>query len=238
MRLIQLYETDSTNTWLKSNSDGLSHGDAVTAFRQTAGRGRMGHTWLDSDGMLPVSVLLEAPADVSAVTLCAAVAVCRALEHIASEELGIKWPNDIVCRGHKLCGILCESFRKCDRTYIICGFGVNISQPSEYFGSAGIPYGGSLLSVLGVVADRFTLAEDIAKLCAELCMRPFSEVYDEYRRRCVNLGREVRLIQNDMERTAFAEDIAYSGALVCRDDNGSFEVASGEVSVRGLYGYV
>lgn len=238
MRLIQLSETDSTNTWLRNNFSGLSHGDAVTAIKQTSGRGRMGHIWLDSDGMLPLSVLLDAPADASTVTLCAAVAVCRILEPVVGSQLGIKWPNDIVHHGQKLCGILCESFRSGDRTYIICGIGVNVSQPAEYFRRVCLPHGGSLLSVAGVVADRIALAEGIARLCAELCAHPFCEVYEEYRQRCVNLGREVRLIKNGVERIAFAEDIADSGALVCRDDNGIFEVSSGEVSVRGLYGYV
>lgn len=198
----------------------------------------MGHDWLGSEGMLPLSVFLDAPNAAAAVTLGAALAVCRVLEPVIGSQLGIKWPNDIVYHGQKLCGILCESFRDGDRTCIICGIGVNVSQPAEYFQCIGLPHGGSLFSAAGVTADRSVLAADIAAACADICLLPFADIYKEYRQRCVNLGREVRLIQNGAERVAFAEDVSDSGALVCRDANGSFEVSSGEVSVRGLYGYV
>lgn len=237
MSLITLDSVPSTNTWLKERCEEYSHGDAVTALRQTEGRGRVGHTWLDSEGMLALSMLLKSPSHVDTLTLRASIAVCCALEPLIGEQLHIKWPNDIILRGHKLCGILCESVHKCDGQNVICGIGVNISQPTEYFVQAGIPYGGSVKSLTGKQPERTALIAALTEqliCCAE---KSFDEIVGEYRRRCITIGREVRII-GAQERTAFAEDISESGSLVCRDENGSFAVNSGEVSVRGLLGYV
>lgn len=238
MKLIQLAEVGSTNTWLKQHRAELCHGDAVTALRQTEGRGRMGHAWLCEDGMLPLSVLLCKPSSPETVTLAAGAAVCAVLEELVGERVMIKWPNDIVLRGGKLCGILCESVCERDNIDIICGVGVNIGQSAEYFTAAGIPHGCSLMSACGLAPDRIQLAKALTERIVQYCEKPFSALYDEYRARCVTLGREVRLISGDTQRTAFAEDIAQSGFLVCRDENGRFEVNSGEVNVRGLWGYV
>lgn len=237
MSLITLAEVSSTNTWLKERCGELSHADAVTALRQTAGRGRIGHEWLGHDGMLPLSVLLKDIPEPETLTLRASIAVCRAMEPLIGEELSIKWPNDIILKGHKLCGILCESIVKCDSRCIICGVGINLTQPAEYFAQAGIPHGGSVLSLTDVTLDRESAAQRISQQVTELSRMSLAEVIGAYRERCVTLGREVRLL-GKTERTAFAVDINDSGALLCRDDSGDFAVSSGEVSVRGLLDYI
>lgn len=237
MSLIQLEEVGSTNTWLKERCERLCDGDAVTALRQTDGRGRIGHTWLDSEGMLPLSVLLKAPPEIETLTLRISIAVCRTLEPIVGESLSIKWTNDIILREHKLCGILCESVAKCDGLNVICGIGVNLSQPEEYFSAAGIPHGGSVKSLVGAECDRLSLARQLAKAVREYSEKSFADVREEYTRRCITLGREVRLV-GASERICFAEGIAENGCLICTDESGCFEVNSGEVSVRGLLGYI
>ena len=236
--LICLAEVSSTNTWLKQHRGELSNGAAVIAERQTAGRGRTGHEWLDAEGMLPLSVLLRSPRYPQFITLGASLAVCEAVEPLIGEPLGIKWPNDIILRGHKLCGILCESTANGDSIDIICGVGVNISQSADYFYSAGIPHGGSLMSVLGISADRERLARAIADNILRYSEKSFSEYRDEYISRSVTIGKEVRIILPNAERTAFAEGISENGHLLCYSDTERFEVSSGEVSVRGLLGYV
>lgn len=239
--IVHLEETDSTNTWLKQRRSELPNGTLVTAKRQSAGRGRMGHTWLDEQGMLPMSVLLKDPPHPAEVTLCAAIAVCRALEEAYPESkpsFGIKWPNDIVLDGYKLCGILCESACFGDRIDIICGIGINLTQKAEFFAQTGLAHGASLEMLTGLAPERESLAESIADALTELCSAGFLPVIDEYRSRCVTIGKEVRLIRDGPEQIAFAEDISESGFLICRSENGVFEVNSGEVSVRGLYGYV
>lgn len=238
MSLIKLSETASTNSWLKEHRGELSHGDVVTALRQTEGRGRMGNTWLDADGMLPLSVLLRNIPHPETVTLAAGAAVCAALEELVDEPVMIKWPNDIILRGHKLCGILCESVCVGDDFDVICGIGVNLSQPEEYFEAAGIPHGGSLRSLVGVEADRDILAKTLTERVIQYSSKGFAEIYSEYKSHCITHGKQVRIIKNGAEQVAFADDIAENGHLICRDDSESFEISSGEVSVRGLLGYI
>lgn len=236
---IKLDEVDSTNNYLKQHRAQLPDGTLVTAGLQTAGKGRRGHEWLADRGMLPFSLLLKQPPHPDTVTLCAAAAVCGALEQLLPCEcFGIKWPNDIILRGHKLCGILCESVCFGASMDIICGIGVNISQTEEFFRTAGIPHGGSLKMLTGVEPDRELLAVDISRRLYEYSRQGFSAVAEEYKRRCLTIGKQVLLIENGAQREAYAEGIAPNGFLICRDASGSFEVNSGEVSVRGLMGYI
>lgn len=239
--MIHLDEVDSTNSYIKARLGELSDGAAVTARLQTAGRGRRGHEWLADDGMLPLSVLLRNPAHPTTVTLCAGVAVCEALSALSEKlpRVGIKWPNDIIIDGRKVCGILCESVCVGDNMDVICGIGVNISQSAEFFERAGLPHAASLKMLAGLDVSRNALAEDIAERVRRLCKGDFSEVCEEYRRLCLTIGKQVRLIENGTERCAFAEGVADSGFLICRNEKGErFEVNSGEVSVRGLLDYV
>lgn len=235
--LIRLGEVDSTISYLKRRIDELPDGAAVMAEVQTAGRGRRGHGWVSDGGMLPMSVLLKNPPQPATVTLCCGAAVCMALE-AAGAKAGIKWPNDVVVSAHKVCGILCESVCSGDNISVVAGLGVNISQSEEFFRAAGIPHAGSLKQLAGITPDKTELAEDIAERVRTLCAMDFSEVYELYKPRCVTLERQVRIVENGGERTAFARDIAENGFLVCEDENGLFEVSASEVSVRGIMGYV
>lgn len=240
MKYIHLDEVDSTNSYLKQHRDGLPDGTMVTAGLQTAGRGRRGHDWLADRGMLPFSLLLKNPPHPDTITLCAAVAVCEALEKLFPEEnFGIKWPNDIILRGHKLCGILCESVCFGSSIDIVCGIGVNISQSADFFEKANIPHGGSIEMLTSrKVPDREALAEDISERLYNFTRDGFDAVSDEYKAHCLTIGKRIRIIENGNEREAFAEGIAPNGFLICSDENGRFEVNSGEVSVRGLLDYI
>lgn len=240
MKYIHLDEVDSTNSYLKQHRDGLPDGTMVTAGLQTAGRGRRGHDWLADRGMLPFSLLLKNPPHPDTITLCAAVAVCEALEKLFPEEnFGIKWPNDIILRGHKLCGILCESVCFGSSIDIVCGIGVNISQSADFFEKANIPHGGSIEMLTGrKVPDREALAEDISERLYNFTRDGFDAVSEEYKAHCLTIGKRIRIIENGNEREAFAEGIAPNGFLICSDENGRFEVNSGEVSVRGLLDYI
>lgn len=239
--VIFLDEVDSTNDYLKRRRSELPSGAAVTAKRQTSGKGRRGHSWDGNDGMLPMSLLFKNPVDLGTLTARAGLGVCEALEScpgINARAL-LKWPNDVIMENRKVCGILCESLRNGACTDVICGIGVNISQTAEYFRKAGLPNAASVLMVSGTAPDKNELFGLIADCVKRRAAMPFSECLEAYKSRIVNIGKEVRLIENDTEKTAFAVDISDRGYLVCRSDNGElFEVNSGEVSVRGLYGYV
>ena len=238
--LIYLEETDSTNNYLKAHCDRLPDGTAVTARIQSDGRGRRGHIWASNEGCLPLSVLLKNPVDCDTLTARVGLAVCDAIVkmHKNAPEIFVKWPNDVIVKNHKVCGILCESVFFGDCRNVICGIGINISQSENYFREQNLPHAGSLLTLTGEILNRDELFRTVVEAVKIRAAMRFSECYDEYRSRLVNLGKEVRIISSDGERVAFAEDVSQSGFLICRDERGRFEVSSGEVSVRGLEGYL
>lgn len=247
--VIFLDEVDSTNSYLKQRCRELSDGCVVTARLQTEGRGRHGHGWVGCVGyaanedMLPLSILLKDPPERDSLTARAGLAVCGAVEECCAEigislRAAIKWPNDIMVSLRKVCGILCESVFFGDCANVIVGIGVNVSQSEEFFKAAGLPHAASLLMLTGKAPDRESLLRSIAKNVRKRAAMPFSDCLDEYKSRLLNLNRNVKIITPRGERTAFAEDIAPNGFLVCRDESGVFEVGSGEVSVRGLDDYV
>jgi len=239
--LISLEEVDSTNNYLKAHCNELCDGTAVTARIQTAGKGRRGHTWSANDGMLPLSILLVDPPERETLTARAGLAVCGAIAEMYDNppDIGIKWPNDVIISSHKVCGILCESVRFGASTAVICGIGINISQDGNYFREMNLPNAGSLLMLTGIAPEREALLEAVVREVRSRAAMPFANCLDEYRARLVNIGQSVKILSADgNERIAEAVDAAPNGYLICRDVNGFFEVSSGEVSVRGLNGYI
>ncbi len=102
----------------------------------------------------------------------------------------------------------------------------------------GLPNAGSLLMLTGTAPERNTLLKAVVSEVRNRAAMPFADCLDEYRRRLVNLGRSVKILGAEGERVAEAVDVAPNGYLICRNENGFFEVGSGEVSVRGLNGYI
>lgn len=238
--IIFLDETGSTNDWLKERCGELSDGTCVYAERQTAGRGRRGHIWEGAEGMLAMSVLLKNPADFGTLTARIGLAVCDAVSELypTLTKIGIKWPNDIIIENRKVCGILCESVKIGDCLNVICGIGVNVSQDDDYFQKVNLPNGGSLKSLSGVELPKKILCERIAQHVILRSNEKFCDCYEEYKSKILNIGREVKIIRGNEERRAKAVDVAENGCLICEDENGRFEVNSGEVSVRGANGYL
>lgn len=238
--IIFLDEVDSTNNYLKRRCGELSDGCAVTARLQTAGRGRRGHEWAADEGMLPLSILLKDPPELDNLTARAGLAVCDAIEEVYGDLLktGIKWPNDVIADTYKVCGILCERVFFGDCANIIVGIGVNVSQNEAFFEAAKLPHAASLLMLTGKTPDRNGLLDALVRNVKKRAAMTFSECYAEYKARLLNINRKVKIISASGERTAFAADVAQNGFLICRDENGTFEVCSGEVSVRGIDGYL
>lgn len=234
-------EVDSTNDVCKGLAAQGADDTAVIARRQTAGRGRLGRSFRSPEGGLYLSVLWRGcPAgQLFTVTPLAAVAVCRAVEKTCGAECGIKWCNDVVLNGKKLCGILTESSLRPDGSaeWLVVGIGINVAQ-------TGLPgdiadFAASLaMQGFSVFPDALAdaLLEQLTALRQAL---PHPQLWrEEYRRRCVNLGRPVRVLRGDGARQAEALDIDRQFGLTVRYENGETEtVRSGEVSVRGLYGY-
>ena len=237
------YDTvDSTNNVCKALAAQGLDSTAVIARAQTAGKGRLGRSFQSPEGGLYLSALWQdCPAgQLLTVTPLAAVAVCRAVESLCDTDCGIKWCNDVVLHGKKLCGILTESSLLPDGSaaWLVVGIGVNVGQAS--FPPDIADMATSLaLQELDVSPDA--LADAIlAQLTAmRTVLTDPVEWLAEYRRRCVNLGRPVRVLRGNTVRQATALAIDEQFGLTVQYENGETEtVRSGEVSVRGLYGYI
>lgn len=236
---LELEECTSTNDYIREHLAELNDNSVITAKLQTSGKGRRGHIWEADSGMLPISILLKNPLERDTITARVGLAVCCALESVTGfSQIGIKWPNDIIVSGKKVCGILCECSFLGDCVCVICGIGVNVSQNEVFFGKRNLPNAASLFMLSGNMYERSTLIKTISENVNRFAAMPFSQCIGDFRSRVINLGKVVRLVENNSYRTAKAIDIAPNGFLICEDGNGRFEVGSGEVSVRGENGYI
>lgn len=146
-RLYHLAEVDSTNNWAKARLRTLSHLDAVYAASQTAGKGRLGRGWANAGAeALYYTIVCKQPlADPASLPLLASLAAAGAVRDEFGLVCQIKWPNDLLAGGKKLCGILCES----TPDGIVCGIGVNLRQSAAFFAGQGLPYATSVAAALG-----------------------------------------------------------------------------------------
>ena len=235
---------DSTNTYLKARgAAGAAHGTVAVADAQTGGRGRLGRGFDSAPGAgVYLSALLRPacpPQALMSLTAQAAVAVRRAILAVAGAEAGIKWVNDLVLDRRKICGILTELALEPDSgrvAYAVVGVGINCNRPAASFPPELRQTAGSLLSQTGRRVDRNALA---AALIRELAALPGLDWRAEYRAACVNLGKAVQILAPGKEpRTGVALDVGQEAELIVQTSEGIEHIRSGEVSVRGLYGYV
>ena len=248
-RVCWLTAVDSTNDRLKIlAAGGAPQGTAVIADRQTGGHGRRGRNFLSPPGVgIYLSMLLRpgcSPARLMHLTCATGVAMCNAVEQAAGFRPAIKWTNDLVYARRKLGGILTELRLDGDGNvdYAIVGIGINCCQRESDFPEEIRAMAGSLSMVTGSPVDRARLAaselEALYEMNTGLLPRK-AEIMAQYRKDCITLGREVSLVRGEEIRHGLARDIDGDGALiVCFPDGHTEAVNSGEVSVRGMYGYV
>lgn len=233
-------ETDSTNLQAKKSCCS-AEGTVFIAEAQTDGRGRLGRKWSSQKGKgIWLSILLKpdlAAEDISKITLAAGLAVCRAL----GKNAKIKWPNDIVIGSKKVCGILTEmSAERNIINYVVCGVGINVN--TESFPEEIADRATSLLAEYGRIFDRNEITarflNEFERLYGIFLKDGLASIIDEYKEHCVTLGREVRVIGGNDDVCGTAVDIASDGSVVIETENGCVSVSSGEVSIRGMYGYI
>jgi len=249
-RNILHYNTiDSTNKAAKSLAiEGIEEGTVIVSEEQTSGRGRLGRSWVSpkSSGIW-MSIILKpniSPMMASRVTLIGAAAVHKALEEI-NIDAKIKWPNDIVLNNKKLCGILTEMSGEMDKlNYIVMGIGLNVNLDEEDFSDELKNMATSLKIEKNEHINRKELFGKI--------LNNFEILYDEFknhgniastvnicRKNSLLLGKEVRVINGMKTVTVKALDLDEDGELLVEyEDKSKGKIISGEVSVRGLYGYV
>lgn len=239
-----LRETDSTNDALK-RLPSAPHGTVLVTGRQTKGRGRLGRSFASPEGGVYLSVLLRPDAPAAALlhlTAMAAVAVRRAVFDCCGVSAEIKWTNDLVCGGKKLAGILTELVQKDGALCAIIGVGVNCNTALSQLPPEVRQIAVSLREITGEAVDPNALARCLVHRLAELDAALLTQKaawMAEYAAACVTVGKQVQVISGAARRSGFAEGIDENGALLVRWDNGeTAAVSTGEVSVRGMYGYI
>ncbi|NLL93538.1 MAG: biotin--[acetyl-CoA-carboxylase] ligase [Clostridiales bacterium] len=241
-------EVNSTNTYAKILAEqGCRDKTIVVAERQTQGKGRRGRSF-DSPrgGGIWMTVILKpniSPNMASMLTIIAAMAVREGIENSTGLKCGIKWPNDIVCSGKKICGILTEMSSEMEYiNYVIVGMGINVNI-KEF--SDDIKSVATSIS-LEMGEGSFKRSEMIAEVIGSfdkyyenfITQGNLSSVRKDYDRYLVNVGKQVSIEGNGEKYAAKAIGIADNGELIIERDGHPELVRSGEVSVRGIYGYV
>lgn len=241
-------ETGSTNIDAKRlGEEGAAHGTIVVADKQNAGRGRRGRVWQSPAGKdIYFTILLRPsfePDKASGLTLVMALSVAQAVERKCGLKAGIKWPNDVVLNGKKICGILTEMNMETDYIqHVVIGVGINVNldeMPEEISQTATsiLREGGEKTAraeLLQEVLARFE--ENYGMYEKELDLSYMLEEYNSY---LVNVGKQVKVLDPKGEFEGIARGINASGELLIETPDGKVaEVYAGEVSVRGMYGYV
>lgn len=242
--------TGSTNTDAKRYAEtGDPHGTTVVANMQTAGKGRRGKMWQSPEGSaIYMTIILKPdfpPDKASMLTLVMALSVADAVAEATGLRCGIKWPNDIVVNGKKICGILTELNTESDYIqYVVIGVGINVNNASpEEFPEVIRQMATSLRIESGM---RLSRAEILERVLAhfEKNYDTFVEtldlscLMDKYEKRLLNLNTEVKVLDPKGEYTGIARGINAAGELLVEKEDGRVvPVYAGEVSVRGLYGY-
>lgn len=242
--------TDSTNSHLKRMAqEGAPHGTCLIALEQTGGRGRQGRSFSSPAGMgLYYSLLLRpkcAPNQAGHITAMAAVAACDAVETACGIRPGIKWTNDLVLNQKKLAGILTEmdaDWGTNSIDHIIIGIGINLNQKFDDFPEDIQNIATSIRLSARKEITHSALAAALVTRFSQMSSALLTEKalwLGRYRQDCVTLGKEVKILRGQKTRYGWALDIDEGGGLMVRYTNGETDtVSSGEVSVRGIYGYV
>lgn len=242
---IHYFDTiDSTNTYAKKlATEGAPAGTVILAGHQTAGRGRLGRSFSSPENMgIYLSLILRPdckPTDIMHLTCAAGVAACNAID---DPHVGIKWTNDLVIGKRKLGGILTElSVDPMTQkvAWVVVGIGINCCQRTWQFPAEIRDMACSLemdqQDVPWLAAD---LIRALHQMDQDLLTKKI-EIMASFRQKCVTIGTEISVVRADLVRHGRAVAVDDEGGLLVEYPDGTREtVTSGEVSIRGMYGYV
>lgn len=239
---------DSTNTKAQELAEkGYPSGTLVVADKQESGKGRRGRSWVSPSGTgIFMTLMIKPdinPNNASMLTLVAALAVAKAITSVTGEEALIKWPNDIVINGKKVCGILTEMNAQFDYiNHIVVGIGINVhnesfpEEISQMASSLMIEAGGKRFHRAQIIADTMSYFEQYYDTF--LKTQDLSALVREYDELLVNRNKSVRVLDPKEPFDGKAMGITPKGELIVDTWESRKLVSSGEVSVRGIYGYV
>lgn len=239
---------DSTNTKAQELAEkGYPSGTLVVADKQESGKGRRGRSWVSPSGTgIFMTLMIKPdinPNNASMLTLVAALAVAKAITSVTGEEAMIKWPNDIVVNGKKVCGILTEMNAQFDYiNNIVVGIGINVhnesfpEEISQMASSLMIEAGGKRFHRAQIIAETMSYFEQYYDTF--LKTQDLSALVREYDKLLVNRNKSVRVLDPKEPFDGKAMGITPKGELIVDTWESRKLVSSGEVSVRGIYGYV
>ncbi len=239
---------DSTNTKAQELAEkGYQSGTLVVADKQESGKGRRGRSWVSPSGTgIFMTLMIKPdinPNNASMLTLVAALAVAKAITSVTGEEALIKWPNDIVVNGKKVCGILTEMNAQFDYiNHIVVGIGINVhnesfpEEISQMASSLMIEAGGKRFHRAQIIAETMSYFEQYYDTF--LKTQDLSALVREYDKLLVNRNKSVRVLDPKEPFDGKAMGITSKGELIVDTWESRKLVSSGEVSVRGIYGYV
>lgn len=236
-KVIYLQEIDSTNEFAKKIAPQEGEGTVIVADIQTKGRGRKQRTWSSPKGGLWMSVILKPSVHSEHITKLVFISALAVVETLA--EFGIegkiKWPNDVLVSGKKICGILSEGrYSKSGIEYVILGLGINVNNklPEELKDTAT-----SMREILGFETSPI---EVFKKLLGRLdswyliyLRGDYKEIINKWKMYSATIGKRVRIITDKGEIIGIAIDIDENGALILKQDNGILKrIYYGDVSLR------
>lgn len=235
---------DSTNTVAKKLAEnGADEGAVVAAIKQTAGKGRLGRTFLSKKGGVYLSIVLRPqidPADTLFITVAAAVAAAQAIEAVSGKKCEIKWVNDIYINSKKVCGILTEGGFNADGTlnYAVLGVGVNLFEPKGDF-PANLPLADSVFHKKDGILLKNRVKE---QLIAEFSNR-FFEIYEnlekkefikEYQQRSFLTGKDITYTKDGVTYNAKVMGIDDNAHLIVSKDGKTNVLSHGEIQIIGM----
>ena len=239
---IQIYKSlESTNTTAKEMAvAGAEHGTVIISDCQTMGRGRYSRNFFSPSGGLYMSIILRPEGlrfeNPTTVTAFAAVAVCEAIESISPKVPKMKWVNDIFIDGKKVCGILTEAvtdFESGGLDWVVLGIGINVSIRTEDFPDDLQSIATSIFPDEKSSGVRNQLAAEIINRILGFETLPSeAEIFEKYKKRLMMLGKEITVIQNQMEYKATAIDVDSVGHLIVKRENGEIiTLSSSEIRI-------
>lgn len=245
--VVTIKSVDSTNEEAKRMANtGNGHNILILAEEQLAGKGRRGRTWVSEKGAgIYMSFLLHPsfqPIHASKLTLLAGLAVYRGILSVTGLKVAIKWPNDLVYNGKKIGGILTEMSTEMNEIrYVIVGIGINVNGKKM---AVDIQ---SMATSLGLILEK----KVNKKLLLSQIVEVFSQLYnafslsnslafmiEAYNQQCITVGKEIQIISKNESEIGHCIEVGLDGGLKVVIDGEERIIQSGEVSVRGLYGYV
>ena len=214
---------------------GAAEGTVVIAGTQTTGRGRLARTWLSPEGSLAMSVILK-PAlnELPQLVMIASIAVVRAIRQVVGLETHIKWPNDVMIKGKKVCGILIENeVKEGSVNFAVIGIGINVNfHPLDFPEIADIAT--SLYHEAGAEISKVELTSTLLFELERLYLEAQSglPVHREWQENMETLGKRIKVNTGKTVEQGQAETVTEKGNLLLRRADGSLaEIVAGDVTV-------